>query len=274
MLVGLAASVIEPNQLKNGSVRSANLANNGFNAVVKQSPTTAGKADRLYLPRTSVISSPKAKTQYKKSNQATGSSRARSYSKLFETLTFRTNGFSQLKTWQRAMAKIKDERPLYRMCERQGLNCSPLARQWLNLLKMLRPFKGKKLVQELNFAVNVLGKYRKDMVAYNQPDHWASPFEFFQSGGDCEDFVIAKYVGLLELGVAADEMRIVVVHDKKLNIGHAVLLVSIDGERHVLDNRSHTLLNPLGPSQYRPLYSVNRNTRWIHVETRRTMIRG
>ena len=49
-------------------------------------------------------------------------------------------------------------------------------------------------------------------------DYWETPAEFFQKSGDCEDFAIAKYFALRDLGFPASQMRIVVLKDTLRNL--------------------------------------------------------
>lgn len=54
-------------------------------------------------------------------------------------------------------------------------------------------------------AVNVLinrWPYRTDMDVWGVMDYWETPAEFFQKSGDCEDFAIAKYFALRDLGLS------------------------------------------------------------------------
>ena len=48
--------------------------------------------------------------------------------------------------------------------------------------------------------------------------------------GDCEDYAIAKFFALRELGFANQELRIAVVYDNLRRIGHAVLAVYVEGD--------------------------------------------
>ena len=67
--------------------------------------------------------------------------------------------------------------------------------------------------------------------------YWATPREFLtKDGGDCEDYAIAKYYALKELGVSAERMFLTVVgyHDKKGL--HAILVVFEGNDYYVLDN--------------------------------------
>ncbi|WP_283743553.1 transglutaminase-like cysteine peptidase [Sideroxydans sp. CL21] len=52
----------------------------------------------------------------------------------------------------------------------------------------------------------------EDLAHWGAVDYWASPAEFIASnGGDCEDFVIAKYFALKESGIPAEKMRLAYV---------------------------------------------------------------
>ena len=51
-----------------------------------------------------------------------------------------------------------------------------------------------------------------DIKLWGQPDYWASPVEFLAvGGGDCEDFSIAKYFTLREMGLSDESMRLIYV---------------------------------------------------------------
>lgn len=51
-----------------------------------------------------------------------------------------------------------------------------------------------------------------DMATWGQADYWATPSETLGMGrGDCEDFVIAKYFTLRQLGLASERLRLIYV---------------------------------------------------------------
>ncbi len=63
-----------------------------------------------------------------------------------------------------------------------------------------------------------------DLKHWRVEDYWASPAEAFASNGaDCEDFSIAKYFALKELGVPIQRLRITYVKAVRLNQAHMVL---------------------------------------------------
>lgn len=109
--------------------------------------------------------------------------------------------------------------------------------------------------------------YRLDIERYGVTDYWAAPEEFLTLSGDCEDYSIAKYFALKQLGFNSRHMRIVVVKDRIRNVGHAVLAVYLDGTAYILDNLSNLVLPHTKYSHYIPQYSVNETNRWAHVGT-------
>jgi len=67
------------------------------------------------------------------------------------------------------------------------------------------------LLNRVNDFANVQ-PYAPDAEHWRAEDYWATPAEFYGShGGDCEDYAIAKFFALKELGVPTERMRIVYV---------------------------------------------------------------
>lgn len=100
-------------------------------------------------------------------------------------------------------------------------------------------------------------------------DYWATPVEMLATnGGDCEDFAIAKYFTLVEMGVPIDRLQIAYVKALSLNQAHMVLTYYPTPEAipQVLDNlipeiRSATLRRDLVP-----VYSFNGDGLWLAKE--------
>ncbi len=76
--------------------------------------------------------------------------------------------------------------------------------------KLLKGLEGVDEIKKLN-AVNTwvnFIKYKSDMKLYGVSDYWATLYEFVgKDGGDCEDYTIAKYYILKELGVDPRKMK-------------------------------------------------------------------
>ncbi len=104
---------------------------------------------------------------------------------------------------------------------------------------------------------------------WGRADYWATPTELLSTnGGDCEDFAIAKYFTLMELGVPDARLRITYVKALRLNQAHMVLAYyeTPDSEPLILDN----LINRIKPASRRtdllPVYSFNGNNLWMSKE--------
>jgi predicted transglutaminase-like cysteine proteinase len=67
-------------------------------------------------------------------------------------------------------------------------------------------------------------RFLPDLQHWGAEDYWATPAEFFASdGGDCEDYAIAKYFALRELGVPTVRLRITYVTSSRTRDPHMVL---------------------------------------------------
>lgn len=119
-------------------------------------------------------------------------------------------------------------------------------------------------LEAVNRYVNRMA-YITDDVNWGMVDYWATPEEFFQRSGDCEDFAIAKYLILKELGQAPSTMRIVILEDLNLGIHHAVLIVETGNSRMVLDNQISQVVPDIAIHHYRPVYSINEDAWWLHI---------
>ena len=80
----------------------------------------------------------------------------------------------------------------------------------------------EKLVQINTFFNQV--EFADDIDHWGENDYWATPLEFLATdAGDCEDYSIAKYFSLIELGVSEDKLRLTYVKAPKFKQAHMVL---------------------------------------------------
>lgn len=106
--------------------------------------------------------------------------------------------------------------------------------------------------------------YKQDNWTYGKDDHWATPSEFLQHGGDCEDFVIIKYLTLRRLGFSAEDMKLTMVYDVFSGTDHALLIVNYDEQTYVLDNRDNMTIEDHYSERYTPHYAFNENELWTY----------
>lgn len=117
--------------------------------------------------------------------------------------------------------------------------------------------------------------FKEDTEVWRQVDYWASPLELLDKGaGDCEDYAIAKYFGLLQLGVPMSRLRLVYVRATMGGPGgpvqaHMVLAyhATINAEPLILDNLITDVLPASRRSDLAPVFSFNGEGLWQGVGT-------
>ncbi|MGE0119849.1 MAG: transglutaminase-like cysteine peptidase [Dongiaceae bacterium] len=175
---------------------------------------------------------------------------------LFESREIHSSNLTLFPKWRGTLQRFEQELK----------SCGPSQckkTQWQAVIDRLR---GKELMtqlREINLEMNDR-RYITDPVNWNLPDYWATPFQFLRKNGDCEDYAISKYMALRDLGIAVDDMRIVVLNDLNLRIAHAVLAVYVNGEPYILDNQISTVVPASSIHHYQPVYSINETGWWLH----------
>ncbi len=135
---------------------------------------------------------------------------------------------------------------------------------WFDILAGLRSEELREQVEAVNRYVNE-APYVPDDVNYHRLDYWATPWELFRRGGDCEDYALAKFFALRALGLSGAKMRLMIVQDLELGRPHAVLAVNVDGEILVLDNQTAAIIPARDLNRYASIYSVNEHYWWLHA---------
>jgi len=184
---------------------------------------------------------------------------------VFGTLEFRAESHAALPKWDAVLQGIAGEEALYLACADDHRQCANRgAMAWQALLTGLNGAAPQQQLRQVNRFFNQI-EYKADDANFGISDYWATPLEFIAMAGDCEDYVIAKYVSLRRLGFPADSLRMVVVEDTLRDLAHAVLAVYVEDRILILDNLTDAVLEHDRIFQYRPYYSVNENARWAHV---------
>jgi predicted transglutaminase-like cysteine proteinase len=123
-------------------------------------------------------------------------------------------------------------------------------------------------------------KYRRDKQVWGKKDYWAAPFEFLGRGaGDCEDYAIAKYYSLRELGIPEKKLRITYVKllrkRTKFEEAHMVLTYyhKPGATPIVLDNVNKKLKLASKRKDLRPVYSFNASGLWQAKNKGKTSLR-
>ncbi len=150
-----------------------------------------------------------------------------------------------------------------RSCEKKRLNRCDL-KEWLAFLGSIRHLPPAEQIRRVNRFANQKA-YVLDSENYGVADYWATPREFLQNGGDCEDYAIIKMLSLKWLGFDVNRMRIVIVQDTNLDTAHAVMSIERGKDILILDNQIPEVLSDTKIYHYVPIYSINEKHWWMHV---------
>jgi predicted transglutaminase-like cysteine proteinase len=175
---------------------------------------------------------------------------------LFGTREIHSESLLAFPKWREALQRF----------DRQLASCAaPDCRleDWRRLLAQVRAGDVRGRLARLNRLVN-RHDYVEDWVNWRRADYWATPLQFLDRSGDCEDFAIAKYLALRALGMEPDAMRIVVLHDRGRGRKHAVLAVYVEGRAFILDNLRDAVVAADEIGGYEPIYSINERGWWLH----------
>lgn len=146
-----------------------------------------------------------------------------------------------------------------------------MVRDWQVDIDKMKGRSMKSMAEGVNRLVNQK-KYIIDKRNWGKSDYWATPVEFLQRGGDCEDFAIAKYTALRSLGFPEERLRVAIVQDTVKDIPHAVLVVYTDEGAFILDNQIKSLVDAEVKGRYKPIFSINRQAWWLHKSPSKTIV--
>lgn len=128
-------------------------------------------------------------------------------------------------------------------------------------------------IQEQLSAVNTFFnqriRWQTDSEIYGVEDFWATPAETLGRGtGDCEDFTIAKYVSLRQLGIPAEQLRLTYVQLKVTatrSQAHMVLAwyPKPNTVPLILDNANPRILPASQRTDLQPIFSFNSDELWL-----------
>jgi predicted transglutaminase-like cysteine proteinase len=192
--------------------------------------------------------------------------------RLWGSIEFKAVSLAALPQWVAVLHRIEKERAAYAACDKEIRDCAfPALAAWRAKIRAVKGLDQKTQLLEINTFVN-RWPYREDQANYGVADYWASPMEFLKVSGDCEDYVITKYVTLRTLGYSADQLRVVVVQDTLRNVAHAVLAVYSGHDILIMDSLFDGVLPQERLNFYVPQYSVNETTRWAHIMPRASVM--
>ena len=215
------------------------------------------------------------------------------YPALFGTKEVHSKNLAPFAKWNGVLERYFDEVELADGdCQATSFNKCYL-QDWAAFLDTLRGGDPMEQLDRVNRYMNA-ARYITDPRNWNTKDYWATPGQFFNRDGDWLDsgelvysgdvsegfnritisvpfdasigasYAIAKFMSLRALGWDNAHLRIVLLQDLNLKIPHAVLVVYRDDGTWVLDNQIEQLITADKILHYRPLFSLNEDSWWLH----------
>ena len=162
------------------------------------------------------------------------------------------------------------------LIQKFGTSSVRLLQDWKTLLSDTKSLPEPDKLKQINEFFNRKITFSDDQVVWGKADYWATPLEIIgKDAGDCEDFVIAKYFSLKEIGVPIQKLRLTYVRAKiggpssTITQAHMVLAyyATPESEPLVLDN----LISDIRPASRRPdlapIFSFNSDGIWAAGST-------
>jgi predicted transglutaminase-like cysteine proteinase len=190
------------------------------------------------------------------------------YPVFFDAKPVRVAGLNHFAKWDGVLARHREQIRHAGSCEETWYSRCPLS-DWQKLLAEQGGDDRWSQLEAVNAWINRY-RYVSDSRNWRTSDHWSTPLELMQRGGDCEDFAIAKYISLRRLGVRSEAMRVVIVRDTRRDIVHAVLVVNVGDRPVLLDNLYNRPVFSSEIKHYVPIYSVGESGVWRHFRVRTT----
>ena len=175
-------------------------------------------------------------------------------------------------------AGVELDRMLLLASQRYGDSGAASVMAWRDLLTSSTGQSEAAKLKRVNDFFNRKIRFGEDRDIWGTEDYWATPLEVLgRSEGDCEDFAIAKYITLKQLGVPSEKMRLTYVKARiggpQSSITQAHMVLSYypapEDEPVILDN----LISDIRPASRRPdlttVFGFNAEGLWVGGATPR-----
>lgn len=171
-----------------------------------------------------------------------------------------------------ACASVDSQKMQQTMQARYGDDGVALLNAWNRMLDTASTKSPTEQLQQVNTFFNQNIRYMSDDLVWKKSDYWASPLEMMGvRAGDCEDYTIAKYLSLLRLGIANEQLRLIYV---KAQIGgplsktfQAHMVLGYYSTPNAIPLILDSLVSTIEPANKRPdlkpVFSFNSEGLWV-----------
>lgn len=175
-----------------------------------------------------------------------------------------------------ATQTLDEKKIILSLEEHYGKRASKRGKAWFKLMRNNIDTSAQENLSKVNQFFNMF-RFIDDSKLWGVSNYWATPIEFIgANGGDCEDYSIAKYFTLLELGIPDEKMRITMVKAVQLNQYHMVLAYyeTPSAMPLILDNLDGNIKPASERNDLIPIYSFNASQLWLNKEKGRGILSG
>ncbi|MDE2441310.1 MAG: transglutaminase-like cysteine peptidase [Betaproteobacteria bacterium] len=158
------------------------------------------------------------------------------------------------------------------LISRFGQERVALLREWQHVVSDGRNLSENDKLKRVNDFFNRRIAFDDDISIWGQSDYWATPIELIGQGrGDCEDYSIAKYYSLLELGIPINKLRLVYVKAAQNSLGTTIQIAHMvlayyptpTADPIILDNLNPNLVPASQRRDLLPIFSFNGAGLWM-----------
>lgn len=155
---------------------------------------------------------------------------------------------------------------------RYGADGAAILGAWTRLQSQAARVATPEKLTDVNQFFNRNIRYTEDNQLWKKSDYWATPLETLGNrAGDCEDYAIAKYLTLINLGIPVNQLRLIYVKaqiggaQSKIFQAHMVLgyYASPEAIPLILDSLITDILPANQRPDLHPVFSFNSEGLWI-----------
>lgn len=146
---------------------------------------------------------------------------------------------------------------------------------WKGMMSAANALDTEGKLKRVNEFFNRRIGWADDLTLWGLSDYWATPMDTLGKGaGDCEDFAIAKYFTLINLGVPVESLRLVYVKIKSNVLdnedpgkAHMVLAYykTPDSDPLILDNQITDIKSASRRKDLTPIFSFNSEGGYLSI---------
>jgi predicted transglutaminase-like cysteine proteinase len=157
---------------------------------------------------------------------------------------------SLVESWQTVYEELAGDHALLGACiDSTSAECGPSRTLW-EIIAEARDQEGLAIIGHINRTINL-------SITPFEPSEWLTALDAINAEGDCKAYATAKYFALREVGIPADRVRLVIVHERNHVEDHMVVAVYKDDRWLILDNLTLALVQDTDASEYAPLFVLD-----------------